>query len=182
MHRSTVFTRRRDGTRHRRTRHESRHRRTAPARPRRHALSGAPPSRRHRRSCAWAFTTGLARKGDSLDNSSTVAQVVNPQHSKFTTSKSGFTESCGLLYVSDVPEVPLEKSSSTRNPKLPPPPIATLLSEQSAKYELVPVQPYTSTFVMRFWRGDDEKPRNKLPGLLMSHLLVFLHKKLCPVP
>ena len=182
MHRSTVFTRRRDGTRHRRTRHESRHRRTASARPRRHELSGAPPSRRHRRSCAWAFTTGLARIGDSRDNSSTVAQVVNPQHSKLTTSKSGDDASGGLLYVSEVPEVPREKSSSTKKPNEPPPPMATLLSEQSAKYELVPVQPYTSTFVMRFWRGDDEKPRNKLPGLFMSHLFVFRHRNDCPVP
>ena len=137
---------------------------------------------RHRRSCAWAFTTGLARKGDSRCNSSTVAQVVNPQHSKFTTSKSGFTVSCGLLYVSDVPEVPREKSSSTRKPNEPPPPMATLLSEQSAKYELFPVQPYTSMDVRFCCRGDDEKPLNKLPGRFMSHLLVFLHKKLCPVP
>ena len=87
----------------------------------------------HRRSCAWAFTTGLARKGDSRDNSSTVAHVVNPQHSKFTTSKSGDDASGGLLYVSDVPDVPREKSSSTKNPNEPPPPMATLLSEHRAK-------------------------------------------------
>ena len=87
----------------------------------------------HRRSCAWALTTGRARRGDSRCNSLTVAQVVKPQHSKLTTSKSGADESCGLLYVSDVPDVPLEKSSSTRNPNDPPPPIATLLSEHRAK-------------------------------------------------
>ena len=53
--------------------------------------------RSHRRSCAWALTTGRARRGDSRDNSATVMHVVKPQHSKLTTSKSGFTESGGLL-------------------------------------------------------------------------------------
>ena len=88
---------------------------------------------RHRRSCAWALTTGRARRGDSRCNSSTVMHVVNPQHSKLTTSKSGSNDNGGLLYVSETPEVPLEKSSSTRNPNDPPPPIATLRSEHRAK-------------------------------------------------
>ena len=51
----------------------------------------------HRRSCAWALTTGLARNGDSRDNSSTVMHVVKPQHSKLTTSKSGSNDNGGLL-------------------------------------------------------------------------------------
>ena len=137
---------------------------------------------RHRRSCAWALTTGRARRGDSRCNSSTVIHVVKPQHSKLTTSKSGSNDNGGLLYVSDVPDVPLEKSSSTKKPNDPPPPIATLRSEQSAKYELVPVQPYTSTLTVRFCLGDEEKPLSNEPGLLTSHLFVFRHKKLCPVP
>ena len=106
---------------------------TPHATPQDHLNNNDKQRRSHRRSCAWAFTTGLARKGDSRDNSSTVAHVVNPQHSKFTTSKSGADVRQGLLYVSDVPDVPLEKSSSTRNPNDPPPPMATDRSEHNAK-------------------------------------------------